>query len=53
MDLILIVLIIVILCGGGGGYYAYNRYGNPGLGGVLGLVLVVMLIWFLLRGGRI
>jgi len=46
MTILLIVLLIVLL-GGGGGYYAHGRYGAPGLGGVLGLVLVSLLVLWL------
>ena len=36
--------------GGGGGYYAHSYYGAPGLGGVLGIVLIVVLVlWFMGR----
>ena len=47
MSLILIVIVLLLLFGGGGGYYAHKSYGLPGLGGVLGLVLIVLLAqWF-------
>ena len=42
MSLIVIIILLVIVFGGGGGYYAHSRYGGPGLGGVLGLVLIVL-----------
>ncbi len=48
MSPLLILLIIVLLFGGGGGYWAHGRYGNVGLGGVLGTVLVVALVVWLL-----
>ena len=41
MGTIFIIVLLVLLLGGGGGYYGYNRYGGPGVGGVLGLVLIV------------
>ena len=47
MGTILIIVVLVLLFGGGGGYYGYRRYGGPGLGGALGLVLIVLLaLWF-------
>ena len=46
MSLILIIILLVLLFGGGGGYYAHRTYGLPGLGGVLGLVLIIIvLLW--------
>ena len=44
MDTILIIVLLLLLLGGGGGYYGYKRYGGPGLGGALGVVLVVLLV---------
>jgi len=46
MGTILIIVVLVLLFGGGG-YYGYSRYGGPGLGGALGLVLIILLaLWF-------
>jgi hypothetical protein len=46
MTTILLIVLVIVLLGGGGGYYAHGRYGAPGLGGVLGLVLVVLVgLW--------
>ena len=47
MSLILIIILLVIVFGGGGGYYAHSRYGGPGLGGVLGFVLIVLVVLWL------
>jgi hypothetical protein len=41
MTLLIIILVIVLL---GGGWFGHANWGYPGLGGVLGLVLVVLLI---------
>ncbi|MGO9741208.1 MAG: DUF3309 family protein [Roseiarcus sp.] len=50
MNLIIIIILLLIVFGGGGGYFAHSYYGGPGLGGVLGLVLIVVLVlWFLGR----
>jgi hypothetical protein len=46
MSTILIIVLLILLLGGGG-YYGHSRYGAPGLGGVLGLVLVVALVVWL------
>ena len=51
MTLILIVLILLLVCGSGWGYSRYPSSG-PYFGGGLGLVLVILLIWFLM-GGRL
>src|SRR4029453_10752718 len=42
LTILLIVLLILLL--GGGGYYGYGRWGGPGLGGVVGLVIVVFVV---------
>jgi hypothetical protein len=47
MGTILIIVLLIVLLGGGGGYYGYNRFGTRGLGGVLGLILVILLIFWL------
>jgi hypothetical protein len=47
---ILIIILLILLLGGGGGYWGYSRWGGPGLGGVLGVVLVVVLAVWLLGG---
>ena len=50
MSLILIIILLIVVFGGGGGYYAHSYYGGPGLGGVLGFVLIVVLVlWFMGR----
>lgn len=50
MSLILILLIVLLLFGGTSGYYAHQQWGAPGLGGVLGTVVIILLFAFLLRG---
>jgi hypothetical protein len=47
MTTILLIILIIVLLGGGGGYYAHGRYGTPGLGGVLVLVLVILVVLWL------
>jgi hypothetical protein len=53
MSTILIIVVLLLLFGGGGGYYAHGRYGSAGLGGVLGAVLTVLLIFWLVGALRI
>jgi len=48
MTLLLIIIVLVALFGGGGGYYGYRRWGVPGFGGALGLVLAVVIVLWLL-----
>ena len=52
MGLILLIVLLVVVFGGGGGYYAHRSYGLPGLGGVLGLILTVLVIMWLVGGLR-
>ena len=47
MNAILIVVLLVLLLGGGG--YGYSRFGGPGLGGVFGVVLTVILVLWLMK----
>ena len=48
MSLMLIIIILILVFGGGGGYYGYRRWGVPGLGGILGLVLTIIIgMWLL------
>ncbi len=47
MGTILIILLIIILLGGGGGYYGYRSYGGPGLGGAFGLVVLVLVLFWI------
>jgi preprotein translocase subunit SecG len=52
MSTILIVVVLLLLFGGGGGYYAHSQYGGAGLGGVLGTVLAVLLVFWLVGALR-
>jgi Protein of unknown function (DUF3309) len=49
MSTILIIVLLILLLGGGG-YYGHSRYGGPGLGGVLGLVLVIAVVVWVVGG---
>jgi hypothetical protein len=50
MTLLIIIVVLFLLFGGGGGYYAHSRYGMPGLGGVLGLVVIILVALWLFGG---
>ena len=54
VELVLLIVLLILLFGGGFGYYRggyYGRGGRYGIGGGFGLVLVVLLIVWLARGG--
>ena len=40
--------LLILIFGGGGGYYAHSYYGAPGLGGVLGIVLLSCIVLWLM-----
>lgn len=52
MSLIVIIILVLLIVGGGGGYYAHRSYGLPGLGGVLGTVLLILVLLWLFGGLR-
>jgi hypothetical protein len=45
---LLIIIIVLLVLFGGGGWYGYRSYGGPGLGGVLGTLLIIILVLWLL-----
>lgn len=49
MRTIIFIVLVLLLIGGGGGYYGYSTYGGVGLGGVLGLVLTIFIVFWLIR----
>ena len=53
VTLIIIIIVLLLLFGGGGGYYAHRSYGLPGLGGVVGLIVAVLLVLWLFGGLRL
>jgi hypothetical protein len=53
MGTILIIVLTLLLVLGGGGYYGYNRYGGRGLGNALGMVLMVLLVFWFFGGVHI
>ena len=53
MDLIVLLLVLFLLFGGGfGSYYGYNHYGMGGGIGIFGLVFVICLVVWLMRGNN-
>jgi hypothetical protein len=52
MGTILIIVLLILLLGGGG-YYGHSMYGGAGLGGILGLVLLVVVMFWVVGGLRI
>ncbi len=53
MSLILIIVLLVILFGGSGyGWHTSGYAGGPYLGGGVGLILVMLVLWLIL-GGRL
>ena len=47
MGLIFIIAGVALLFGWVGGYYAHRSYGLPGMGGVVGLIVVILgLLWW-------
>jgi hypothetical protein len=51
MSTLLVIIILLLLLGGGGGYYGYSRWGTGGGVGIFGLVLIVLVVYYLV-GGR-
>lgn len=49
--LVLILILILVFGAGGWGWHSSGYVGGPYLGGGLGLVLLLLLVWLLL-GGR-
>ena len=53
MSTLLILLVLVVLLGGGG--WSYSRYpgSGPYLGGGIGLVILLVVLWLVFSGGRL
>lgn len=51
LEIVLVAVLLVVLLGGGFGYYRGGYYAGPyGFPGGVGLVIVVLLIFWLLAG---
>lgn len=48
--MLIVLIVLLLLFGGGGGYYGYSRWGMEG---GLGIVLFILLLFFLFGRGRI
>jgi hypothetical protein len=47
MGTVLIIVLVALLLGGGAGYYGCKRYGGSGFGEAVGMLLIVLLVfWF-------
>lgn len=55
MDLIFILLLVLLVFGGGFGYYGYRRGAYPvgGFGGILGICVLLLVLYFLFGHGRL
>jgi hypothetical protein len=51
--MLLLLILILLLVGGGGGYYGYSRWGTGGGMGIFGLVLIILLIYYLVGGAPV
>ena len=50
--MLLLIIVLVLLFGGGGGYYGYSRWGSGGGMGIVGIVVVSALVFYLFGGVR-
>ena len=48
--MLLVLILILLLLGGGGGYYGYSRWGAGGGVSIFGLVLFILLVYYLVGG---
>src|SRR5262245_7099257 len=48
--MLLVLILLLLLLGGGGGYYGYSRWGAGGGIGIFGLILIVLLVYYLVAG---
>jgi hypothetical protein len=48
--MLLLIIVLVLLLGGGGWYYGNQNWGPQGGIGIVGVILVCLLIWYLLGG---
>ena len=50
MLLIVLIIILLLAFGGGGGYYGYQRWGTGGGVGIFGLVLIILVLFYVFGG---
>jgi Protein of unknown function (DUF3309) len=46
----LLIILMLLLFGGGGGYYGYSRWGTGGGVGIAGLILIIVMIFYVMGG---
>jgi hypothetical protein len=46
------IIILLLAFGGGGGYYGYQRWGTGGGVGIFGLVLIILVLFYVFGGMR-
>jgi len=51
--MLLLLILVLLLLGGGGGYYGYSRWGAGGGVGIFGLVLIILLVYYLVGGAPV
>ena len=51
--MLLLLILLLLVFGGGGGYYGYSRWGTGGGVGIFGLVLMVLLVYYLVGGAAV
>jgi hypothetical protein len=50
MLLIVLIIILLLAFGGGGGYYGYQRWGTGGGVEIFGLVLIILVLFYVFGG---
>jgi hypothetical protein len=50
MLLIVLIIILLLAFGGGGGYYGYQRWGTGGGVWIFGLVLIILVLFYVFGG---
>jgi hypothetical protein len=50
--MILLIVVLLLALGGGGGYYGYRRWGTGGGIGIFGLVLILLVLFYVFGGIR-
>jgi len=51
--MLLVLILLLLLLGGGGGYYGYSRWGAGGGIGIFGLILIILVVYYLVGGAPV
>jgi hypothetical protein len=51
--MLLVLILLLLLLGGGGGYYGHSRWGSRGGVSIFGLVLIILVIYYLAAGAPV